>query len=75
MCQRDHSCAEVERLKSQIAALEQLLEAHARTVLEQSARFSDEQEQLRLEKILMECQRDRPGPLPRPPDRRLCAPI
>jgi PAS domain S-box-containing protein len=56
MCQHDHPCAEVERLKSKIADLEHQLEVHARTVLEQSVKLSEEQVQLRLQKTLLECQ-------------------
>jgi hypothetical protein len=56
MCQHDHPCAEVERLKSKIADLEHQLDAQARTVVEQSVKLSAEQVQLRLQKTLLECQ-------------------
>jgi PAS domain-containing protein len=52
----DNARAEVEHLKSQIVALEQLLEVHERTVLEQSDRLYEEQERLTLQKTLLECQ-------------------
>ncbi len=56
MFHNDNAPAEVERLKSQIAALEQLLEVHERTVLEQSDGLYREQERLNLQKTLLECQ-------------------
>jgi PAS domain S-box-containing protein len=55
MSDNDNARAEVERLKSQIVALEQLLEVHERTV-EQSDRLYEEQERLNLQKTLLECQ-------------------
>src|SRR5512132_3006222 len=58
MAQYDNARAEVERLTSHIAALEQLLEVHERTVLEQSERLYEEQARLRLQKTLLECQSD-----------------
>jgi PAS domain-containing protein len=58
MAHHDDARAEIERLTSHIAALEQLLEAHERTVLEQSERLYEEQARLRLQKTLLECQSD-----------------
>src|SRR4029450_1069850 len=58
MAQYDNARAEVERLTSHIAALEQLLEVHERAVLEQSERLYAEQAGLRLQKTLLECQSD-----------------
>ena len=58
MAQYDNARAEVERLTSHIAALEQLLEVHERTVLEQSEQLYAEQARLRLQKTLLECQSD-----------------
>jgi signal transduction histidine kinase/DNA-binding response OmpR family regulator len=58
MAHHDDARAEVERLTSHIAALEQLLEVHERTVLEQSERLYEEQARLRLQKTLLECQSD-----------------
>jgi two-component system, sensor histidine kinase and response regulator len=58
MAQHDNARSEVERLTLHIAALEQLLEVHERTVLEQSERLYEEQAQLRLQKTLLECQSD-----------------
>jgi PAS domain-containing protein len=56
MSDNDNGRAEVERLQAQIVALEQLLEVHERTVLEQSERLYQEQARLSLQKTLLECQ-------------------
>ncbi|MEN8181690.1 MAG: ATP-binding protein [Myxococcota bacterium] len=53
---RDRSAAELRRLRERIATLEQLLEVYEDSVLEQSDRLYAEQERMRFQKSLLECQ-------------------
>lgn len=51
-----HNQAEIVRLLARIGTLEQLLEVYERSVVEQSDRLYAEQERMRLQKTLLECQ-------------------
>jgi signal transduction histidine kinase len=48
--------AEIVRLRARIGTLEQLLEVYERSVVEQSDKLYSEQERMRLQKTLLECQ-------------------
>jgi signal transduction histidine kinase len=52
----DRVQAEIGRLKARISTLEQLLDVYERSVLEQSDKLYAEQERMRLQKTLLECQ-------------------
>jgi signal transduction histidine kinase len=52
----DRSDSEILGLKARISTLEQLLEVYERSVVDQSDRLYAEQERMRFQKILLECQ-------------------
>jgi PAS domain S-box-containing protein len=52
----DRTRAEFVRLRARIATLEQLLEVYERSVIEQSDKLYAEQERMRFQKTLLECQ-------------------
>jgi signal transduction histidine kinase len=52
----DRTQAEFVRLRARIATLEQLLEVYERSVVEQSDKLYAEQERMRFQKTLLECQ-------------------
>ena len=52
----DRTDAEIVRLRARISTLEQLLEVYERSVVDQSNKLYAEQERMRLQKTLLECQ-------------------